>query len=68
MANRAMVDTYRALSLPAKKRTRHDLLYTGEMNKRRDDNGKLVNFCVAYQDDLIWWSETEADHKEMTER
>jgi hypothetical protein len=46
---------------------RHNLLYTGEFNKGRDaETGKLQNFVSTYQDDLIYWSETEEEHKEMT--
>ena len=46
---------------------RNDLLFTGEHNKRRDARtGKLCNFVSVYQDDLIWWSESEDDHKETS--
>jgi hypothetical protein len=47
---------------------RNNLLYTGEGNRRRNpDTGRWENFVIAYQDDLIWWSDTEEDHHEMTE-
>ena len=48
--------------------SRNSLLYTGEGNKGRDASGQLQNFVSVYQDDLIWWSADEDEHKEMTER
>ena len=36
---------------------RHNLLYTGDDAKGRNEKtGLLENFVCVYQDDLIWWS------------
>ena len=47
---------------------RHNLLYTTEANRKRNANtGLMENFVIVYQDDLIWWSDTVAEHQQMTE-
>ena len=47
---------------------RHNLLYTTEANRKRNpDTGLMENFVIVYQDDLIWWSDTVAEHQQMTE-
>ena len=46
----------------------NNLLYTGEGNRKRNaTTGQWENFVIVYQDDLIWFSENEADHHAMTE-
>ena len=47
---------------------KHDLLFTDEAMKRCSDDGVPQNYVCCYQDDLIWWSEDEELHKQMTER
>jgi hypothetical protein len=49
--------------------SRHNMLYTGENNRRcNPDTGEWENYVIVYQDDLIWYSATEADHDLMTAR
>ena len=48
--------------------SRHGLLYSNDVMKRRDpDTGKLQNFVAVYQDDLVWWAATAEEHKEQIE-
>ncbi len=37
------------------------------MKGRNEQTGQLQNFVVVYQDDIMWWSSDEDDHKEMCE-
>eukprot|EP01046_Picozoa_sp_COSAG06_P102551 COSAG06_NODE_48719_length_330_cov_0.670996_1_plen_98_part_10 len=49
--------------------SRHGLLYTGEAGKRRNpQTGLLEGFVAVYQDDLVWWSDNAAEHREQIER
>ena len=43
---------------------RHDCLYTGPDAKQRDADGDVTNFCAAFQDDLIYWSDSYEEHVE----
>ena len=46
--------------------SRHNLLYTGEVAKRRNpQTGKLEGFVAVYQDDLVWWDADRETHREQ---
>ena len=44
------------------------LMPSAMSSKRRDADGDVTNFCAAFKDDLIYWSDSYEEHVEQTER